>query len=290
MDTGKKSTKPAASAAAPAPLPATALALTKKPDPGRRLWLIAGVVVGLSVVVVVGAALSRMGKAPARQTFTSEEEKSAGGSSASVVVTPLPAPPPEPAADIPAMVARAATLSTAMAASPQVEDAAVRREIRLGRPAGKGEASAAAAEALKVHNWELQIAKGNTLETYAKMLDFFGIELGALMPEGKIIYAYNLSKLKPDTRVGPAASEKRYYFTWARGDLRKADQDLYSQAGVDTSERVIVCFMPREIEALIADLEKSYAGEKAGSVAKTRVGLRRKADGYEFFVVEQAYK
>ena len=34
----------------------------------------------------------------------------------------------------------------------------------------------------------------NTLDAYARQLDFFKIELGVLLPDNKIVYAYNLAK------------------------------------------------------------------------------------------------
>jgi hypothetical protein len=167
-------------------------------------------------------------------------------------------------------------------------DPALRRQMRSG---AKGEASAAdqpgrAAE----RHWEIHFPKGNTIENYSKQLDFFGVELGLLMPDNKVIYAYNLSKLKPDTRTGSVDAESRYYLSWARGDLADADRELFTAAGVESKGHVILLFLPAPIESAFAALEKSYAGDKADKVQKTRFGIRRKGEGYEVYVMEQTYQ
>jgi hypothetical protein len=167
-------------------------------------------------------------------------------------------------------------------------DPALRRQMRSG---AKGDAADAAlpGRAAERH-WEIHFSKGNTIENYSKQLDFFGIELGMLMPDNKVIYAYNLSKLKPDTRTGTVEAENRYYLSWARGNLADADRELFTAAGVEAKGRVILLFLPAPIESAFATLEKSYAGDKADRVQRTRFGIRRKGEGYEIYVMEQTYQ
>jgi hypothetical protein len=154
-----------------------------------------------------------------------------------------------------------------------------------GRLRGSGRGGSGTAR-----HWELRFAKGNTLETYARQLDFFGIELGVLMPENRVLYAYNLSKAKPDQRTGPADEEKRYYLTWRSGQLQQADRELLDRAGVDSQGRIILKFLPPQIEARLASLEKAYAGSEAHEVRKTRFGIRAEGNGYAFFVLDQSYR
>jgi len=153
-----------------------------------------------------------------------------------------------------------------------------------------GSEAATSSASLAGRSWEVQFFKGNTVENYARQLDFFGIELGVPIPGGKILYAYNLAKLKPDTRTGPAAAENRCYLSWRRGDLGQAETTLFSQAGHEIKDRAVLKFLPPEIEAALAKIERGYAGEKADVVQKTRFGIRPKADGYDFYVMEQSYK
>ena len=153
-----------------------------------------------------------------------------------------------------------------------------------GRLAGRGTGSGVA------RRWELRFIEGNTLETYARQLDFFAVELAVLMPGNKVVYAYHLTKAKPDTRTGPADAEKRYYLTWRRGELQAADRALLDRAGVQCDGRIILKFLPAKVEARLADLEKSHAERKADNVSQTRFGIRAVGDRYEFFVLEQSYR
>jgi hypothetical protein len=138
--------------------------------------------------------------------------------------------------------------------------------------------------------WEVLFSK-NTLEAYAKQLDFFKIELAVLLPDNKIIYAYNLAKPKPDTRTGASpASENRYYLTWRSGEMQQADRDLLARAGVDVGEGLIVTFLPPRVEERLAELESSYARTDAKRIQRTRFGVRPEGAGFAFFVLEQSLK
>ena len=41
----------------------------------------------------------------------------------------------------------------------------------------------------------------NTLEAYARQLDYFKIELGIILPGNKVICTKNLTKRRPDTYI-----------------------------------------------------------------------------------------
>lgn len=152
-----------------------------------------------------------------------------------------------------------------------------------GRMVGRGTGSGSGVP----RNWELRFEEGNTLQSYAKQLDFFKIELGVLAPGNQVVYAYNLSKATPDTRTGTADQEKRYYLTWRGGALQEADRDLLTKAGVDSSGRLILKFLPPEVEGALVALEKGYANREPEEIRKTRFGIRSQGSGYAFFVMEQ---
>jgi hypothetical protein len=130
------------------------------------------------------------------------------------------------------------------------------------------------------------------LDLYARQLDFFKIELGVLLPNNKIVYAYNLAKPKPDTRIvsNPAANERRYYLTWRNGEMQQADRELLVRAGVDVGDSLVLKFLPRAIEANLIALETSYAGGDAKRIRKTRFAVQADGAGYKFFVLEQSFK
>ena len=137
-------------------------------------------------------------------------------------------------------------------------------------------------------NWEVHFLAGSTLEDYAKQLDFFGIEMGVLMPDNKVVYARNLSKSRPDTRTGPADAEKRYYLTWRAGNLQQADRELLARVGIISQHRIILKFLPPAVEARLAALEKMHAGREPAEILRTRFGISPEGSKYSFFVIQQS--
>lgn len=142
----------------------------------------------------------------------------------------------------------------------------------------------------KTRHWEVIFDK-TSLGAYARQLDFFHIELGALLPTGRLAYAANLSKSKPDMRYAenPHETEKRYYLTWHKGNLEKADRELLTRAGIDAENALILKFLPPALVERLAALEKAYAGAGEKKVKRTRFGVRPEANGFAFFVLEQTY-
>jgi len=142
--------------------------------------------------------------------------------------------------------------------------------------------------------WEIHFDPGNTLETYAKQLDFFGIELGVLLPDNQILYISELSKAQPTVRQGPADREPRYYFTWRQGELATADMELLHKAlgnqAQTFKDRLLLKFLPDQWAAQLAELEKQYAADKNQKIRKTRFGVRSAGERYEFYVMEQTYR
>jgi hypothetical protein len=153
----------------------------------------------------------------------------------------------------------------------------------LGRGSGPGGSG-------KARHWEMQFPAGNTIDTYARQLDFFNIELGVLMPGNKVIYASNFANRKPTRREGPADQEKRYYLTWRRGGLEQADRELLSWAQINPGRNLILKFLTRELELDLQQKEKAYAGDESKRVKTTYFGIRPRSGGYEFYVIDQTYK
>jgi hypothetical protein len=140
-------------------------------------------------------------------------------------------------------------------------------------------------------HWEVMFSKA-TLDVYARQLDFFGIELGILLPDNKIIYAYNLAQGKPSTRIvaNPALNEKRYYLTWRNIEMQQADRDLFTKAGVEVGDRLILKFLPQKTELLLMSLEKAFNNLTPKDIKKTRFGVQPDGGGFKFYVLEQAVK
>lgn len=128
------------------------------------------------------------------------------------------------------------------------------------------------------------------MDVYAKQLQFFGIELGTILPDGRVAYAFNLAKPKPDSRIVPADQEKRYHLVWRQGDLQKADRELLARAGIETNDQSIVLkFLPPEVEVKLVEKERARAGGDVKNIRSTQFGVQPSGNGYEFFVIDQTY-
>lgn len=188
---------------------------------------------------------------------------------------------PPPLTDVAAAFGQAVQPILAVDRNPDVGQLA-----RTGRLGGTGEVVERAAD----RNWEIRFLPGSTAETYAKELDFFGIELAVVQPDGQLLYVTDFSTEQPHTKQGPAADEKRYYLTWRGGEMPQADRDVLGRAQVETEGRVVLKLLPPELEAKLAKLERDYAGEKAEHIRKTRFGIKAEGNGYTFYVLQQWYK
>lgn len=180
-----------------------------------------------------------------------------------------------------AAVADAVAEQAAMLENPSLSDQTKRGRGGGGKGLGSGDGTGSGL----ARRWEVYF-EGSSLSVYARQLDSFGIELGVLMPGNQVIYAYNLSKPRPDKRTGPADAEKRYYLTWRGGELQQADRELLARAGIESSGRIMLKFLPPEVEANLQNLETTVKGPKTERERKTRFGLRSQGAGYAFFVID----
>ena len=136
--------------------------------------------------------------------------------------------------------------------------------------------------------WFVKFVERGTLDEYAQQLEFFGIELGALMPDGKLILVNKLTAGKPTSRtVNNGQNEKRLYFTWKGGTRKTLDLQLFQKAGVDASNALIMHFYPAETENQLAVLELQFKNRKAADIKKTFFSVRAAKQGYEFTITSQ---
>lgn len=136
--------------------------------------------------------------------------------------------------------------------------------------------------------WEIRYAAGETLDAYAKELDFFGIELAAVSADGKVVYARNFSQPKPTIYGNRAEPESRLYMQWRPGSARsETDRRLLAKSGVDVGGKTLVQFIPPAVEERLAQLEQAFAKLDAKKIRKTRFAVRKQGAVYEFFVEEQ---
>lgn len=160
-------------------------------------------------------------------------------------------------------------------------------DSRMAGPGGEGSADIVP----RWERWEVHFST-TSRDEYARQLDFFGIELGAVGGgTPNVDYATGLSKPTPSRRSAPGDQEKRLYMTWNSGVLQEMDRQLLEQAGITTRGRIIMQFYPPEQEQKLAELENAKAGGRSvKEIRKTMFGVRAAGTGYEFYVIDQQYR
>lgn len=138
--------------------------------------------------------------------------------------------------------------------------------------------------------WEVQMA-AETLDEYARRLDFFKVELGvAGGGNPNVQYISNLAAAKPTVRSGSPKDEKRLRFLHRAGELREADRALAAKAGVYTAGRVVFQFYDQQTYKTLLTLENAKMGKRRiKEVKKTVFGVKQVGQRYEFFVIDQQY-
>lgn len=149
----------------------------------------------------------------------------------------------------------------------------------------------------RFERWELKFTARDK-RSYAKQLDFFHIELAAIGGgHSTIDYASHLTS-SPHKRSGDGQSENRLYFMYRnQGALAQYDRALLRAADIQTDNRVMLKFIPKETEEQLALAEAAYylqkrSGElKVSEIAKTVFECRpnSKGDGFEWVVIAQTY-
>jgi hypothetical protein len=137
--------------------------------------------------------------------------------------------------------------------------------------------------------WFVRFAEFSGIDEYARQLDFFGIELGAVT-NGKLVYVSNLAAARPKlTEKNSGADEKRLYFTWQGGGRKQADLQLFAKAQVNVGAGVIFHFYPKETEEQLAQLEYAFRKRKASEIRRTYFDVVSDKSSYRFEVVRQTY-
>jgi hypothetical protein len=162
-----------------------------------------------------------------------------------------------------------------------------------GRATGSGGAAAFGAGAgtaglPRSQRWEIHFAAGTVLDDYRRELDFFGIEIAAVSPDGRVEYVRRFTASPPTVERERTAPETRLYMQWRAGSARLAsDRELLEAAGVRTAGKQLVQFIPPDLEERLARLEYDFAKREAAKIRRTRFATRPAGNGFEFYVAEQ---
>lgn len=153
-----------------------------------------------------------------------------------------------------------------------------------GSGPGQGEGRAGFTRA---ERWEIRWPEGTSLTEYARCLDYFKIELGLVGAANEVIYVRQFRAAQPAKRTARREQEQRLFLSWRRGKLQQADRDLLNKAGADPGERVILQFIPPDLEETLAQLEHRYANRQPYEIRRTLFAVRSRGTGFEFVVLEQ---
>jgi hypothetical protein len=170
-------------------------------------------------------------------------------------------------------------------------DAAPETTGKKGKASGTGKAALGKGKGKagfpREERWYVEYGDRQALDQYARILDFFGVEIGVLA-QGKIVFVSQFSAAQPQRReVTSGAGEKRLYMTWQGGNRRLADLQLLRQAGVEAGSGTLFHFYPAAVEQRLLQLEYEFAKRKPEQVRRTYFSVRPAGRGYEFFVTRQ---
>ena len=136
--------------------------------------------------------------------------------------------------------------------------------------------------------WFVRFGDKTSVDEYAKQLDFFRIELGALLPDGRLAYVTNMSGGAAVRYVKTGENEKRLYMTWQGGERRGADTELFKRAKIDVfPETPIFHFYPPDLESRLATLEKEFRNKPIAQIRRTYFSVESEGAGYRLKVTRQ---
>ncbi len=146
--------------------------------------------------------------------------------------------------------------------------------------------------------WELRF-DADSMADYARQLDELGIELGLIGGGYPLVDYVSRFTDRPRHRRGKGRDEGRIYFTHADGRLNAYERRLVRRAGVPVEGRIVVLFIPRELQREMLRMEVRHASPRGklddmtkdeqsrlvARIEKTVFAARRDADGHFRFVV-----
>lgn len=184
----------------------------------------------------------------------------------------------------------------AMAAAPtqqQFDTGSVRNVGQKGSAKGTGRrpfGSGGPGRGLpRDQRWFVRFDSQTSLDEYAKQLDFFKIELGALLADGRLAILSQISQPKPAVRyIARGSDEQRLFMTWQGGERRFADVQLFGKAGINVpGDAPLFQFYPKEVETQLATLERDYRNRPAAEIKRTYFIVISQGGCYAFQVIRQ---
>ena len=139
--------------------------------------------------------------------------------------------------------------------------------------------------------WFISFADRGSLDEYARQLEFFGIQLGALdVSDGSLTIISDLTAASPAvTRKASGKGETRLYMIWQGGGRKQADVKLFAKANLAVDDKPVLHFYPERTEQRLLRLERDYAGRPFAEIRRTYFEVEPQGSGYDFRVTQQSY-
>ncbi|MEZ6094622.1 MAG: hypothetical protein R3C03_10355 [Pirellulaceae bacterium] len=141
--------------------------------------------------------------------------------------------------------------------------------------------------------WKIEYQASN-VDTYAKMLSFFHIDVGLVYTlNNDIIRLVDPGGVANIVRTSRAAEKKSVYFAHEKAQLQRFDNALFKRKGVETRETFTVQFYPEPTKEILRQLEGAYLqriDRKLKEVQNTFFKVVPTPTGYEFVVTDIKYR
>jgi len=133
--------------------------------------------------------------------------------------------------------------------------------------------------------WSVIYPSGQTIDEYAKQLDFMKVELGTTA--GNVLTIASNFSTTPTRRIGNPSGEGRLYFMWAGGSRKGSDIALLQKAGITVGAAPVFQFYPKEVEDKLVQLEVRYKSRQPGEIRSTKFSVVPVGGKYGFQVLSQ---
>ncbi len=147
-----------------------------------------------------------------------------------------------------------------------------KRASKLGKGSGFGSGTGTGDGGVRREDrWSVIYPAGQTIDEYARQLDFLRVELGTTA--GNILQIASNFSTSSNKRVVPSSSESRLFFMWQGGSRKGNDVELLRKAGINVGEAPVFQFYPKDVEDKLAQLEVRYKGRQPIEIRSTKFAV-----------------
>ena len=147
-----------------------------------------------------------------------------------------------------------------------------KRASKLGRGSGFGSGAGTGDGGVRREDrWSVVYPSGQTIDEYARQLDFLRVELGTTA--GNVLQIASNFSTSPNKRVVPSSSESRLFFMWQGGSRKGNDVELLRKAGISVGDAPVFQFYPKDVEDKLAQLEVRYRGRQPIEIRSTKFAV-----------------